>query len=406
MKAQTKFIVGLAITSILKPACRLLVLSESDLSSSADETFIRRRSASAENSGETSERSLFLTQLEKEFYISKPTFNFSALNFNLDYLLGPFLEERDISYTLYGGRLCSHGSPKIPTNNSFLWSEQTWYNENQTVGNITFYQGSQVTLTINPNTIVDSAIFQNYDTYAHVTFCVRIEAHFNDTYSGAELLVNWVETPIMLVIDMVAGLVSEIQYATVPNFTLIDRLITTNHAFEVFLCDSYGNHTQDGVAQQLTYGTIVMICVQEVKNLTNEGVYISNIDSFYVQHDNMIDYIVANGNNSGNVNLASVTCSVGSTLCSFEVFIPNAFFNETGTVVVNGGGIGYLQFGTSTMRRKLQTGPTTGLVLQNTAVNFSFTFSVNQSGSFSFASSTLAFLFIALAIPMLFNVFL
>jgi hypothetical protein len=196
----------------------------------------------------------------------------------------------------------------------------------------------KVALTIDPNTIVNTPLYEGFVTYAHVYFCV----YFCVRYDG--VIPNWVETPVLLVIDLSAD-TAIIDSGSFSNMDLVLLIAEQDSAVEAYLCDSDGNVASEG---NTTQGTALQICVTPTAETMEQGAFIREIEKFYFSRDDNVHYAILQGdaNSSG---LTVLVCPVGTELCSFETVLPSVFFSDPG--IIHGEGVAYLQFGNGEMRR-------------------------------------------------------
>jgi hypothetical protein len=238
------------------------------------------------------------------------------------------------------------------------------------LGNGTDLRDTQVILTIDPDTIVNTPLYEDFGAYAHVYFCVYfcVRADIHEQASGA-LIPNWVETPVLLVIDLTAD-VASIDSGSFSNMDLMLHMAEQDSAVEAYLCDSDGNVASEG---NTTQGTALQICVTPTAETMEQGAFVREIEEFYFSRDDNVHYAILAGD-AGTSELTVLMCPVGTELCSFETLLPSEFFSDPG--IIHGEGVAYLQFGNGEVRRASvvmrQTETNIGHTLEQAPTRFGF----------------------------------
>jgi hypothetical protein len=240
----------------------------------------------------------------------------------------------------------------------------------------------EVTLTIDPDIIVNTPLYEDFGAYAHVYFCVRFD--IREEQSG--VIANWVETPVLLVIDLTAD-IATIDSGSFANMDLILQMAEQDTAVEAYLCDSEGNVAAGGETAQ---GTALQICVTPTAETMEQGAFIREIEKFYFSRDDNVHYAILAGD-AGTSELTVLMCPVGTELCSFETLLPSEFFNDPG--IIHGEGVAYLQFGNGEVRRATsvvlrQTETNSGHNLENAPTRFGFDIVALPNGYVAMSSSS------------------
>ena len=255
------------------------------------------------------------------------------------------------------------------------------------LGNGTDLRNMEVTLTIDPDTIVNTPLYEDFGAYAHVYFCVRFDIH-----EQTGVIANWVETPVLLVIDLTAD-VATIDRGSFTNMDLVLLMAEQDSAVEAYLCDSDGNVVNEG---NTTQGTALQICVTPTAETMEQGAFIREIEKFYFSRDDNIHYAILQGDVDSS-ELTVLMCPVGTELCSFATVLPSVFFSDPG--IIHGEGVAYLQFGNGDVRRASvvmrQTGTNIGHTLEQAPTRFGLDIvalpnGYNKAYNATSSSSTLA----------------
>jgi hypothetical protein len=235
-------------------------------------------------------------------------------------------------------------------------------------GNGTDLRNMEVTLTIDPDTIVNTPLYEDFGAYAHVYFCVYF-CVLSDTPEQTGVIPNWIETPVLLVIDLTAD-IAIIDRGSFSNMDLVLLMAEQDSAVEAYLCDSDGNVVSEG---NTTQGTALQICVTPTAGTMEQGAFIREIEQFYFSRDDNVHYAILQGD-ADSSGLTVLVCPVGTELCSFETLLPAVFFSDPG--IIHGEGIAYLQFGNGEVRRASvvmrQTGTNIGHTLEQAPTRFGF----------------------------------
>jgi hypothetical protein len=288
---------------------------------------------------ESSSREL-MSQLELNWRISRPKFNFSGLEFDLNYAVSNSIENTFIEYKVFDGLKCSKGGGIDITDND-LYLLSNLMPDLKPVGDGSSVRNMLLSLVVDADTIKNTPLFQDFGTYAHVGFCVRFSVYHQNS-EGVQVEINFKETPVRLEIDLVAA-VTAIQ-SGLTDAELLTELAQQDSAVEAFLCDSGGNVVEN---EQSSQGTMLLICVRPTEETTQQGAMIRQIESFYFEKVNATHYAIQEDETS---ELTVLNCPIGSSKCSFEALLPASFFNDAGGIV-HGEGTALLQFGSGETRR-------------------------------------------------------
>ena len=230
----------------------------------------------------------------------------------------------------------------------------------------------KVTLNIDADTISSSVIFEDLTTQANVYFCVRINVYNMDSSDPSALEVNFIETPVLLTVDLVDGF--EINGGALTNAQSAVELAEQDSAVVAYLCDSDANVVEQGSIQ--TQGQSVRVCVRPTPETMAKGAFLRYIEEFTFERGEINQVAIAP--ELGGVaatELTVVSCEPGATLCAFETLLGAEFFSSTG--IVNGVGTAFLQFGQGDSRRMKVVSRSTqmndqGSALLGTPTKFTF----------------------------------
>lgn len=207
----------------------------------------------------------------------------------------------------------------------------------------------KVTLNIDPDTISNSVIFEDLTTQANVYFCVRIKVYNMDSSDPNALEVNFIETPVLLTVNLVDGF--EINSGALTNAQSAVELAEDDSAVEAYLCDSDANVVEQGNIQ--TQGQSVRVCVRPTSETMAKGAFLRYIEEFtFLRED--ISQVAISPQTAGvaGSELTVVSCEAGATLCAFETLLGAQFFSSTG--IVSGEGTAFLQFGQGDTGRRMK----------------------------------------------------
>jgi len=154
--------------------------------------------------------------LGQKFDIRGPVFEYSSLDFTMDFKVSDFMDDTMVGYTLYDGLNCKDGGDNDITTNSGYLSSQLLFSD--TTIPIIRGDGSgertvKVTANLNPNKLVDSSIYHEDDINndgsdntnnhrsATIDFCIRFGVYNMDKDSSNAMEVNFLENPVTLTIN-------------------------------------------------------------------------------------------------------------------------------------------------------------------------------------------------------------
>jgi hypothetical protein len=264
-------------------------------------------------------------------------FKYETLQFDLDYVVSDFMGDNFITYQIYDGHLCREGNNDI-TNNTYLAPRLR--PDLQNLGDGNGNRTMKLTLNIDTIEIASSPIFEDLETLALVYFCVRINVHNMDFFEQEALEVNFLETPVLLTINLVDGF--SINLGQVSNSDLVVELAYEDSAVEAYICDSDSNVISGDVREQ---GESIRVCVTPTAETLAQGAYLRYIDEFTFQRDEHVQVAINPGEGGSPANeLTFVSCVPGALICAFETLLGSQFF-ENGVGIVFGYGTAFLQFG-------------------------------------------------------------
>jgi hypothetical protein len=209
----------------------------------------------------------------------------------------------------------------------------------------------KVTLNIDPETISSSIIYEDFTTQAIVYFCVRINVYNMDSADSNALEVNFLETPVLLTVNLVDGF--QINSGSLTNAKSAVQLAEDDSAVEAYLCDNDANVVEQGNIQN--QGQSVRVCVKPTTETMSKGAYLRYIEEFtFTRQAEDVSQVAISPGTEGvaGSQLTVVSCEPGATLCAFETLLGAEFFSSTG--IVNGVGTAYLQFGQGDSGRRVK----------------------------------------------------
>jgi hypothetical protein len=301
-----------------------------------------------------------------------------------------------IEYRIYDGHLCEQGNNEI-TENDYLLSRLR--PDLKPVGGGGGFRTMKVTLNVDPVTIAASPIYEDLITSANLYFCVRFSVYNMDFLDPQALEVNFLESPVLLTIDLVDG------FEVVAEVTDADHVLNLAYddsAVEAYICDSEENLIEGDVKNQ---GESVRVCVVPNAETLAEGAYLRYIDEFTFRRDDHEQVAIAPGNEGAPASeLTVVSCEAGSALCAFETLLGAEFFSG-GIGIVQGSGTAFLQFGEGEIRRLQVSGEwgekTPAEVLEERPTQFSFDIvALPSEKSTTSASSTMPTTFVFIAVML------
>jgi hypothetical protein len=281
-----------------------------------------------------------------------------------------FIADTFVEYSVFDSHACQEGANDITENNDYLLSR--FRTDLSPVGNGNGFRSMKVTLNIDPETISSSIIYEDFTTQAIVYFCVRINVYNMDSTLSSALEVNFLETPVLLTVDLVGEF--QINSGSLTNAQSAVQLAEQDSAVEAYLCDSDANVVEQGNIQ--TQGQSVRVCVRPTDETMAKGAFLRYIEEFTFIREDISQVAISPG--TGGVagsELTVVSCEPGATLCAFETLLGAEFFSSTG--IVNGVGTAYLQFGQGDTRRMKVVSRSTqvndqGSALSGTPTKFTF----------------------------------
>lgn len=275
--------------------------------------------------------------LEEKFHIQEPKFNFEDLQIDLEYLISDVMDDTSVNYKVFDGHGCQDdGANEITTGHRYLFSRLRPDLKPIGYGNDT--RTMKVTLGLDPFSLPLSPIYQDFDGYGTIKFCVRFSLYNMDTLHSNSMEVNFLETPIQLTVRFVHDLIATIDPF---NIELVTDLANQDKAFEAYVCDEDANIIE--VDEIQNEGETVRVCVEPVEEIMNEGVYMNQIAEFSFYSNDLSQDAIISGEAAND--LTFVDCQPGAELCAFETTLGADFF-VNGNTIINGTGSAYLQFET------------------------------------------------------------
>eukprot|EP00980_Cylindrotheca_fusiformis_P027219 scaffold19424_cov142-Cylindrotheca_fusiformis.AAC.3 len=292
-----------------------------------------------------------LQGLEKKYAISQPIFSYDSFQFDFEYTVSNFISDTMIRYELYDSHVCrgnSTVSGNDITDNDYLLPR--FRPDLQAVGDGHGERKMKLSINIDVETIKESPIFVDFGSTAEVRFCVRFMNYNMDYENPNAFEVNFIETPVYLVINLLSGFQINAQ---VTNPDLVIAGAYQDSAVIGYLCDYDDNVVE---AKNRIQGESVRVCVKPTPDVLARGGYLKFIDEFTFEQEGQEQAAILPGTGGKAANpLTEVACIPGSDLCAFETLLSSDFFAQEGTVI--GAGSVYLQLGrenTESTQRRLQ----------------------------------------------------
>jgi hypothetical protein len=280
------------------------------------------------------------SELEMNWYISKPTFAYHGYEFDLDYKISESIVDAQISYKVYDGHDCSRGSNEVTDNNEYLFS--TLIDEIESSGNNTSLLDRKLKIRIDTDKIRFTPLYADYGSFSQIYFCVRFSAFHEEEGSDKLIEVNWVETPVLLVMDALSFSVGgEGSFSNAYP-------VYESRTVDVHLCNTNSDTNSSEAVQRSsgTPGQLVRVCIQPGNQTLTEGGNVWFIEEFTFNRENHTQPVIeAASGGSPSSDLTVVTCEPGSDLCYFETVLGDEFFDSLG--IVEGTGTAFLEFGSS-----------------------------------------------------------
>jgi hypothetical protein len=204
--------------------------------------------------------------MEKWRIGERPDFTYDALEFKLVYEISDFVGNDNVRYTVFDGHQCQEGNNNITSSQDYLSSVMN--PDNTPLGDGEGTRNVEISLAINPETIATSPIYEqlNNETKGYVYFCIRLGVYTSsDGSGGPPLEVNFLETPILLIVNLADNF--EVSFSSLTNADSVVELAKQNSAVLGYICDS-----EDNVVPLTTInsqGIAVKVCVEprpEVRN--------------------------------------------------------------------------------------------------------------------------------------------
>ena len=199
--------------------------------------------------------------LETKWHVDKPTFAYDALTFDLTYTISDFVKIGNSRYTVYDGHQCQEGDKDITTTQQYLTSTVV-EDDTTPVGDGSGKRTIQVSLTIHPDQITTSPIYEESETthQGFVYFCVRFGVWQTSDFNAFEPLeVNFIETPVLLIVDLVDDIA--IEASTITDADKIVESAQRGNAVNGYICDSEDNLVTQTTTSK-TQGSSVKVCVE------------------------------------------------------------------------------------------------------------------------------------------------
>jgi hypothetical protein len=279
-----------------------------------------------------------LTELERNWDISKPEFDYVGYQFNLQYNVSDYIDDASASYQIFDNHECEKGGKEITDNNEYLLS--TLQLDLKEPGNGSSYRDMIINIIIEPTEIRSSPLYADFGTYGHVYFCVRFSAFHQQGQEGINepIEANWVETPVLLVIN------NDFSIATSNSARFFRNAYTyvmdEEHEVEAYLCDSDSNSVQ---GETTRVESPVRICITPANSTLEDGGFMWYIEELTFVRDNHTQLAIEPGSGGEPAsNSTVVSCEPGSTLCAFETLLEADFFTSMG--IVEAIGTVFLQF--------------------------------------------------------------
>lgn len=289
-----------------------------------------------------------LVGLDEQFGIREPRFAYDYLQFTLEYAVNDRIDDTQVQYRVFDGKHCHWTERGEGGDNDITQAESNDFLRSRLradlkpVGIGDGNRTMKVTLNIDPLTIKASPVYEDFDSYATVKFCVRFSVFNMDTLDPNNVEVNFLETEVHLLINLVDDFVDAI--SQLSDIDLVGEMADQGSAVEAYICDSDLNFVEVDARSRIQ-GEMVRVCVAPTELTMSQGAYLRYIEEFSFYMGEVIQVAIEPGTlGSAADALTIVDCQPGSELCVFETLLRAEFFEE-GSGVVTGRGVAFLQFG-------------------------------------------------------------
>eukprot|EP00980_Cylindrotheca_fusiformis_P028946 scaffold22680_cov107-Cylindrotheca_fusiformis.AAC.15 len=272
-----------------------------------------------------------------QWYIAPPIFSRDSLELFLDYPISDYIPYENINWRIYDGRACRDGATDITENNFLFISEETEEGAFDKRGDGTAFRNLIVGFEFDPLTIRDSPIFSEVGLDAYLNFCVQISAFLGDHRLPDRIELFTRQTFVSVEISQEGGFRE--------NVTVIPEDITEvgdNETYRLvgYLCDDDNVEILDPEA--IWAGMSTKVCVTPDERARDAGMYMRAIDSFVWSRETISQTAIFSHQKAAL--MTDVDCVPGMLICSFKTILKMPFYYTEG--FVDGGGIGWMQFGT------------------------------------------------------------
>jgi hypothetical protein len=286
-----------------------------------------------------------LATLAEKWNITIPTFEYSSLDFDLNFGTSDFIGAGMASYSIWD-RNCQEGS--VPVNPAVLAGSISPITEAALDGS--GFRRVNVAVSVQPEQITtDTNIYEEFTTNgalsAVVTFCIRFAL---STAGASPIEVNFLETIVILNVKLTDGF--EIDNISVAPRDKLIRTANQVYLLEAFQCDP--NKAELSTQQKQVVrnqGAIIRVCVRPDAQARPDGIKMREIQSLTYTRNAPVATQAAVENGAAATNgLSDLSCNPGSDVCMVETILVADFYRVTG--VVTGSGVGSMQFGSATRR--------------------------------------------------------
>jgi len=151
--------------------------------------------------------------LGQKFAIRGPVFTHNSLDFAMDFLVSDFMDNTMVGYTLYDGLDSKDGGDNDITKNSGYLLSKLQFSDATTPfirGDGSGERKVKVMADVDPNKLVDSAIYHQDDEYgnennhrrsATIDFCIRFGVYTKNKEEDNAMEANFLENPVTLTIN-------------------------------------------------------------------------------------------------------------------------------------------------------------------------------------------------------------
>ena len=196
------------------------------------------------------------------------------------------------------------------------------------------------------------SMFDDGTSRGTMKLCVRFDIQTETYPFGTYNTVDFMETNLAVNFQFENG-IDLLDGYDVSARDIVQTDVSNVYSVEAYLCDPTNPTVKIAITEEnaLQQGSLVSVCIAPDAAAIEDGVVMSNINTFKWTRDFIEQPAIENGEQATNPSLTTMSCEAGSSVCSFSSVLFAAFFATPGNVT--GSGIASLQFDTA---RRLQDG--------------------------------------------------